>query len=124
MRRRSRRIRRIAVVLAACGITVGALLAVAPLTSAAPAEPGPACVGEETLEVSPGLSALEPSTCRPTADGVVTVRNDFTAVIGASQGTKFSGTYGFVPLEGDCVTAPLTKFKVVFDGYWNDNTRD
>jgi hypothetical protein len=55
---------------------------------------------------------------------VVTVRNDITAVIGAFQGTEFSGTYGFVPLEGDCVTTPLTKFKVVFDGYWNDDTRD
>ena len=59
----------------------------------------------------------------PTADGVVTVRNDFTAGLGSFQGTKFSGTYGFVPLEGDCVTAPLTKFKVAFTGYWNDDTR-
>ncbi|MFR9806011.1 hypothetical protein ACL02T_27540 [Pseudonocardia sp. RS010] len=162
---------------AAAALTTASLL-VAPMASADPAEPGPACTGEEVLQVSPGLSALtpgtgrvdnagvlgtetclgdalgytatgpiriehhieygvdRPSTCTdismkgyalhhiPTADGVVTVRNDFVATLGAFQGEKFSGTYGFVPLEGDCVTAPLTKFKVVYAGYFNDNSRD
>ncbi|MGQ0631394.1 MAG: hypothetical protein ACT4P1_10145 [Sporichthyaceae bacterium] len=61
----------------------------------------------------------------PTADGVKTVRNNFTAAIGYFVGDKFSGTYTVSELEGDCgLTAPLTKFRADYAGYYNDNTRD
>lgn len=183
----SRRVRR-AGLLTAVGLALTATLLAPGLAGAeplpsdplppVPTEPGPICVGQEILEISPGLSALVPSTGRvdnagvlgtetcagdalgyratgpiriehhieygaqrpstcadvtmtgyalhhiPTAEGEVTVRNDFRAILGTFHGTKFSGTYGFVPLEGDCVTTPLTKFKVVFTGYWNDNSRE
>jgi hypothetical protein len=60
----------------------------------------------------------------PTADGVKTIRNDFTAGLGTFQGRKFSGTYVVSETEGDCVSAPLTKFRADYVGYFNDNTRD
>jgi hypothetical protein len=170
---------RLAIGATAVAALAAASLLVAPVAVAAPepGDPGPVCTGEEVLQVSPGLSALTPSTGRvdnagvlgtetclgdalgyeatgpiriehhieygvdrpstcadvsmkgyalhhiPTAEGVVTMRNDFVATLAAFQGEKFSGTYGFVPLEGDCVTAPLTKFKVVYAGYFTDNGR-
>ena len=60
----------------------------------------------------------------PTADGVKTVRNEFTAGIGYFVGDKFSGTYSVSELVGDCVSAPLTKFRADYAGYYNDNSRD
>jgi len=60
----------------------------------------------------------------PTADGVKTIRNDFTAGLGAFQGRKFSGTYAVRDLKGDCLSAPLTKFRADYVGYFNDNRRD
>lgn len=60
----------------------------------------------------------------PTADGVKTIRNDFTAGLGRFEGKKFSGTYVVRDLEGDCLNAPLTKFRADYVGYFNDNTRD
>jgi hypothetical protein len=60
----------------------------------------------------------------PTAEGVKTIRNDFTAGIGTFEGRKFSGTYVVRELEGDCLSAPLTKFRADYVGYFNDNTRD
>lgn len=149
--------------------------ALLPAGSASAAETGPACVGFDTLEVSPGLSATEVTTgtvnhvgplgeetctgdsmgykatgpigiehyityegtCTdlrlkgyalhhiPTADGVKTVRNNFTAGLGYFQGDKFSGSYAVSELVGDCgVTAPLTKFRADYAGYYNDNSRD
>ena len=59
----------------------------------------------------------------PTAEGVKTIRNDFTAGLFTGQGTKFSGAFVVSELEGDCVTAPLTKARVDYSGYFNDNTR-
>src|SRR5919106_3715558 len=44
----------------------------------------------------------------PTAEGVKTIRNDFTAGLFTGQGTKFSGVFVVRDLKGDCVTAPLT----------------
>ena len=60
----------------------------------------------------------------PTAEGVKTIRNDFTAGVGTFQGRKFSGAYTVKPLEGDCMSAPLTKFRTDYVGYFNDNSRD
>ena len=60
----------------------------------------------------------------PTADGMKTIRNDFTAGLGAFQGRKFSGTYVVRDTEGDCMSAPLTKFRADYVGYFNDNSRD
>ena len=60
----------------------------------------------------------------PTAEGVKTIRNDFTAGVGAFQGRKFSGGYSVKPLDGDCMSAPLTKFRTDYVGYFNDNSRD
>ena len=60
----------------------------------------------------------------PTAEGVKTIRNDFTAGLFTGQGNHFSGAFVVSDLEGDCVTAPLTKARVDYWGYFNDNTRD
>jgi hypothetical protein len=60
----------------------------------------------------------------PTAEGVKTIRNDFTGGLGAFQGRKFSGTYAVREMKGDCVGAPLTRFRADYAGYFNDNTRD
>jgi hypothetical protein len=60
----------------------------------------------------------------PTAEGVKTIRNDFTAGLGAFQGRKFSGTYTVRETKGDCLNAPLTRFRADYAGYFNDNTRD
>jgi hypothetical protein len=64
----------------------------------------------------------------PTAKGVVVIRNHFTGnfdpakdgVMAASfQGTKFSGRFGMQPLEGDCVTSPLTRMEAFWEGTWH-----
>jgi hypothetical protein len=60
----------------------------------------------------------------PTAEGVKTIRNDFTAGLGAFQGRKFSGTYVVRDTKGDCLSAPLTKFRADYVGFFNDNSRD
>lgn len=78
---------------------------------------------------------IDPDTCRgleakayadhtiPTAGGIVTFRNHFTAsfnpsrdgvMSGAFEGDHFSGRFTLRPLEGDCVSSPLT----MFEGYW------
>jgi hypothetical protein len=68
----------------------------------------------------------------PTATGVVIIRNHFTGnldpvkegVMTASfQGTKFSGRFGAQPLEGDCITAPLTRMEVFWQGTWHGTGR-
>ncbi len=160
--------------LALAGAVTAFPIALLPAASAHAAETGPACVGYDVLEISPGLSATEATkgtidhvgplgeetcsgdslgykatgpikiehyidyegTCTdiklkgfalhhiPTADGVKTVRNNFTAVIGYFTGDKFSGTYSVVPMVGDCgATGPLTKFRADYAGYYNNNTR-
>lgn len=163
---------RVAAALFCAATALPAVLA--PAAPAGAAETGPACVGFDVLEVSPGLSATEitegtvnhigplgeesctgdamgytatgpigiehyisySGTCSdlvltgyalhhiPTADGVKTVRNDFTAGVGYFVGNKFSGTYAVSELVGDCVSAPLTKFRADYVGYYNDNSRD
>lgn len=65
----------------------------------------------------------------PTKDGKKTIRNVFTfkyggisggIVSGTFEGDHFSGTFSFKPLEGDCVTAPLTKGEVTYKGTYHE----
>ena len=51
------------------------------------------------------------------------IRRFFTAGLGAFQGRKFSGTYVVRETKGDCLSAPLTRFRADYVGYFNDNTR-
>ena len=53
-----------------------------------------------------------------------TIRNDFTAGLGTFQGRKFSGTYVVGDTKGDCTSAPLTRFRADYVGYFNNNSRD
>jgi hypothetical protein len=64
----------------------------------------------------------------PTKDGVVELRNNFTAsanplkdgiMTGAFQGDQFSGRFWLRPLEGDCVTSPMTLFEGMWEGTWH-----
>ena len=170
-RRASKRNALIPLVLAVLALASVAL----PAAPAGASEAGPACVGYDVLEISPGLSATEPSegtvnhvgplgqencyvgdplgykatgpigiehyisysgTCSnpvlkgyalhhiPTAEGVKTIRNDFTAGRGTFQGRKFSGTYIVRDTTGDCMSAPLTRFRADYVGYFNDNSPD
>ena len=65
----------------------------------------------------------------PTKNGTKTFRNIFTMefggisggiVSGTFEGDYFSGTFSFKPLEGDCVTSPVTKADVAFKGTWHE----
>jgi hypothetical protein len=58
-----------------------------------------------------------------TAEGVITIRNDFTAGLGTFQGRQFSGAYTVRDIEGDCTSAPATRFRADYVGYFNDNSR-
>jgi hypothetical protein len=60
----------------------------------------------------------------PTAEGVKTVRNDFTAGLFTGQGSKFSGAFVVRDLKGDCVTAPLTYARVDYWGHFHGDARD
>lgn len=65
----------------------------------------------------------------PVAGGVETVVSEFSyttggrhvptnggVAAGGFQGSRFTGTFEFTPLEGDCVTAPLTRARVFGEG--------
>lgn len=39
---------------------------------------------------------------------------------GTFEGDYFSGTFSFRPLEGDCVTSPVTKSDLTFKGTWHE----
>lgn len=63
----------------------------------------------------------------PTADGMVTVVSEYTyvvdrpstqgAVLSARfEGTRYSGNLEITPIEGDCITAPITKVKGFGEG--------
>lgn len=64
----------------------------------------------------------------PTAAGFETVVSQFTFTFGGKlpthgglaagefEGNHFTGTFEFTPTEGDCITAPVTKAKVVGEG--------
>jgi hypothetical protein len=88
---------------------------------------------------------LDPDTCSgqeykgwvdhsiPTAGGVVVIRNHFTATFepssdppvtsGTFQGERLSGRFWLRPLEGDCVTTPLTRIEVGWIGIWHGKGR-
>lgn len=65
----------------------------------------------------------------PTKNGTKTFRNIFTykfggvsggIVSGTFEGDYFSGTFSIRPLEGDCVTSPVTKGDLTVKGTWHE----
>lgn len=63
----------------------------------------------------------------PTADGPQKINSEFTATYGKLSnkngifggeftGTRFTGSFTFRVLEGDCVTSPITKVRVTGEG--------
>jgi hypothetical protein len=65
----------------------------------------------------------------PTKNGTKTFRNIFTykfggvsggIVSGTFEGDYFSGTFSIRPLEGDCVTSPVTKADLTVKGTWHE----
>lgn len=84
---------------------------------------------------------LDPDTCSgvegkgfadhsiPTANGIVVLRNPFTATFnplsdpparsGTFVGERFSGRFWLRPIEGDCVNSPLTRIEVGWFGNWH-----
>ncbi len=63
----------------------------------------------------------------PTANGFETVVSEFTGtygdvstkggvISGKFEGSRFSGTVNFVPTQGDCITAPVTKVHAFGEG--------
>jgi hypothetical protein len=64
----------------------------------------------------------------PTQRGQVNRTNHFTAsfkplsdgvMAGSFKGDHFSGRFILRPLEGDCVTSPLTLFEGIWEGTWH-----
>lgn len=98
--------------------------------------------GDPTVEWEGRYGTKDPDTCSsggegwavsyhtlPTENGTKVVRNIFTftfgglsdgIVSGVFKGDYFSGTFEFRPLEGDCVTRPLTKAALTFKGTWHE----
>lgn len=83
---------------------------------------GDSCISEGEGD---GIDTIE----IPVAGGIETVISEFTYTNGGShlpthgglaagefEGTRFTGTFEFTPIEGDCVTAPLTKIRVFGEG--------
>jgi hypothetical protein len=67
----------------------------------------------------------------PTADGPQKVDSQFTATFGRIsnknwvfggefKGSRFTGSFKIQPLEGDCVSRPVTKVRVDFEGVVHD----
>jgi hypothetical protein len=67
----------------------------------------------------------------PTATGLVVLRNNFTGGIKLSDpadamvihGDHLTGRAFVQSVEGDCITAPLTKMEVGWVGQWHDQPR-
>jgi hypothetical protein len=64
----------------------------------------------------------------PTAEGEMEFTNHFTAsfkplsdgvMAGSFKGDHFSGRFTLRPLEGDCITSPLTLFEGYWEGTWH-----
>lgn len=64
----------------------------------------------------------------PTSRGRMERVNHFTAsfkplsdgvMAGTFKGDRFSGRFTLRPLEGDCLTAPLTLFEGIWEGTWH-----
>jgi hypothetical protein len=96
--------------------------------------------GTGTLSEDGPYGTLDPDSCTsggeatgtdrltiPTADGPQQINSEFTATFGKLSnkngifggeftGTRFTGSFTFTVLEGDCVTTPITKVRVTGDG--------
>lgn len=52
----------------------------------------------------------------PTADGPAALTNDYTFVwagpAGQLKGSDYTGTFELTPLEGDCISGPLTRSRI------------
>lgn len=99
---------------------------------------GPGTIADEGLYgTSDGDSCLSGSEgtgvdhiTLPTAEGPETVRSHFeytaakpsngSPLRGQFTGTRFSGTFDLRPLEGDCLTAPITKVEITAEGLLSD----
>lgn len=99
-------------------------------------------VDDPTVEWDGRYGTANPDTCAgggegwgvayhtvETKDGPKVVRNVFTITFGGLEnglmsgvfeGDYFSGTFTFRPLDGDCVTGPVTKVAVQFQGTWHE----
>jgi hypothetical protein len=101
---------------------------------------GKSPTGTGILEEEGRYGTKDPDTCMgaegdgvdkltiPTAGGIETVLSEFTFTVGNKlpsrgglgagefKGTRFTGSFDFTPIEGDCVTAPVTKARVFGDG--------
>ncbi len=88
--------------------------------------------------------SLRPDTCTgieasgaaihsvPTPAGTVDLVNHFTATFhplsdgvmsGSFSGDRLSGRFWLRPVEGDCVTSPLSVFEGMWIGTWHDTPR-
>lgn len=98
--------------------------------------------GDPTVEWDGRYGTTDPDTCSaggegwgvahhtvPTREGPKVVRNVFTftygglengLMSGAFKGDYFSGTLAFRPLEGDCVTVPVSRLEATFRGTWHE----
>jgi hypothetical protein len=96
--------------------------------------------GDGTLTDDGRYGTKDPDTCSgsegdgsdtikiPTANGVETVVSQYTYTAGdrvptkggvgagSFKGTRFTGTFEFTVLEGDCVNEPVTKVRVFGEG--------
>ena len=96
--------------------------------------------GTGTLSEDGPYGTVDPDSCTsggeatgtdhltiPTADGPQQINSEFTAVFGKLSneggvvggeftGTRFSGTFKFTVVEGDCVTSPVTRVRLTGEG--------
>lgn len=95
--------------------------------------------GTGTLTDDGRYGTKDPDTCSggegdgvdtmkiPTQDGIETVISEFTFTYprpstkggvagGEFKGTHFTGSFEFTPMEGDCISAPVTKVRVFGEG--------
>lgn len=90
-------------------------------------EDGPYGTRDPVTCTSGGEGAGTDRLTVPTANGPQQVISEFTftfgdpstkggVVHGEFTGTRFTGTFEFTPLEGDCVTSPVTKVAVTGEG--------
>ena len=111
-----------------------------PLTCHGPVE-GQQPTGSGTVTDDGRYGTKDPDSCAsgsegdgtdtlkiPTAAGIVTVVSKFTytagdrvptkggMVAGSFTGSRFTGTFELTPLEGDCISKPVTKVRVIGEG--------
>jgi len=101
--------------------------------------------GPGTFGESGRYGTVDPDTCTgggegdgvdtlvfPTADGTETIKSPFTAewgeistrgggvVAGRFEGERYSGTLELTPTDGDCLSRPMTKGRVIGEGILHD----